>query len=82
VILSKEGSLAGQRLNHALTLELGIRLSDGVSVEAQFFRKRPDRGQCLARLQCSRRRGGPDLIDQLEIGRFAGLEVDLKEQAE
>jgi hypothetical protein len=80
VVLFQETSLAGQRLDHTQAFQFGIGLRDRITVEVKLFRERPDGGERLAWPQCPRCRRNLNLIDQLEIGRFSGLEIDLKKQ--
>lgn len=49
VVLLQEASFAGQGLDYAEAFEFGIGFSDGIAVEAKFFRQRPDGGERLAR---------------------------------
>jgi hypothetical protein len=80
MVLLQEASFASQRLDHAQTLQFRVRLRDGVAVQPQLFRQRPDGRERLARLQRAGRSGSLNLIDKLEIDRLAGLEIDLKQQ--
>ena len=79
VVRADEAALAGDRLDDALALELGVGLGDRVAIDAQLFGERPDRGQRVARLDGARCRGGLHLVDDLQVDRLAGLEV--QEQA-
>ena len=56
VLLADEAALAGDGLDDALVLELGVGLGDGVAVDAQVFGQRADAGQRLARSQRAGRR--------------------------
>src|SRR5262245_57561336 len=70
-----ETALAGDGLDDALALELGVGLGDGIAIDAQLFGERPDRRQRVARLHRARRRGRFDLVDDLEIHGNAGFEI-------
>jgi len=69
-----------QRFDYTEAFQLGIRFGDRVAVEMKFFRQRPDGRERLARLQCARCGSSLSLVDELEIDRHAGLEIDLKPQ--
>ena len=62
-----EGAGAMAQLDHALVLELAVGLGDGVRVDHELLRQRPDARQLLARPQ----RAGFDavlhLLHQLEV---------------
>ena len=75
----EETTLARDGFDNAEVFQLGIRLSDRVSIHAQFLRQRPDARQCFSQFQCARCRSGLDLIDHLQINGLAGFEIDLDE---
>ena len=66
-------------LDDALTLELSVGLGDGIAVDAQFLGQRTEGRQGIAGAQPARGGREPDLIGQLEVDRFPGLEIDLKD---
>ena len=77
-VLFEEAAFAGEGLDDALALEFGVCFGDGIAIDAQFLRQRPDGRERLARTERPGRGGVADLIHQLKINRLAGLEIDLK----
>src|SRR5262245_55105151 len=71
-----EAALAGVCLDDTLGLELRVGLGDGVAVDAQLFGERPDRRQALAGAHRTGGRRGLYLVSELQVNRFARLEVD------
>src|SRR3954469_19781432 len=75
---ANEAALAGQRLDDALVLELGVGPRYRVAIDAKFFRQRPDRWQRLTGMDRAGGRRGFDLVDELEIDRLAGFETEIE----
>ena len=48
MVLLEKAALAGDGFNHALALQFGVSLGDGVAVQPQFFGEGADGGQRLA----------------------------------
>ena len=78
VIFLEKASFAGDGFNHAQALQLGVGLGDGVAVDAQFLGQRTNGRERVSRPQSPGSGGITDLIDQLEINRFAGFKIELK----
>ena len=77
-LVADEAALAGDGLDDALALELGVGLGDGVAVDAQLLGQRPDAGKRLARLHRAGRGGDLHLVHELQVDGLAGLEVELE----
>ena len=74
-----EGAGAVAQLDHAFVFELAVGLGDGVGIDHELLRQRPDARQLFARPQ----RAGFDavlhLLHQLEVDRHAGRGVGPKQ---
>src|SRR3989442_5269678 len=74
-------ALARNGFDAPLALQFGVGLGHCIAIDAQLLRQRAEGGKRLAFPQDARRRRVPDLVNQLEIDRFAGLEIDLEDHS-
>src|SRR5215831_18717683 len=79
VVLLQKAAFARDGLDYALAFQFSVRLGDGISVHAQLLGQWTNGRQWFTGTQPARRRGVTHLIDQLQINRFARLEIDLKQ---
>lgn len=77
----EKAPLSSDGFDDAQALQLGISLGDGIAIDAQFLGQRSNGRERVAMPQSAGRGGITDLIDQLEINRFARLEIDTKDHA-
>src|SRR5262249_10393021 len=77
-----EAALSGERLDHALALQLRVRFCDRVAIDAELFGEGADARQRIARSYGTRRRGRLDLIDELQVDGFRRLEVEVKQHGQ
>src|SRR5262252_2347964 len=73
-----ERSGAVAEFDHALVLELAIRLCDGVRVDDELFGEGTDTGELLARAQSASFDGVLHLLHQLEVDRHAERRIGTK----
>ena len=78
VIFLEKAAFSGDGFNHAQAFQLGVSLGHGVAVDAQFLGQRTNGRERVSRTQGPGSGRITDLIDQLEINRFAGLKIDVK----
>ena len=78
VVLFQKTAFAGNGFDDALAFEFRVGFGDGIAIDAQFLGQRADGRQRFAGAQFSRGRGVADLVGQLEVNRFARLEINLK----
>ena len=77
-VLLQKAALAGGGFDDAQAFQLGVSFGDGVAVDAQFLGQRTDGREGVPRPQGAGSGGITDLINQLEINRFAGLKINVK----
>ena len=66
-----ERARAVPQLDHALVLELAVRLGDRVGIDHELLRERPDAGQLVARPQRAGFDGVLHLLHQLQVDGHA-----------
>ena len=79
IIFTEEAAFAGDRFDDALFLEFGIGLGDGVAVDAELFGDGADGWEGFAGPEGAGGGGGFELIDELEVDRFAGSEIEVED---
>jgi hypothetical protein len=77
-VLLEKAALPGDSFDDAQALQLGVSLGDGIAIDTQFLGQRTDGRERISRPQGPGSGGITDLINQLEINRFAGLKIDAK----
>ena len=78
-ILLEKAPFSGNGFDDSQAFQLGVSFGHGIAIDAQFLGQRSNGGQGIAVAQCARSGGITDLIDQLEINRFARLKIDAKD---
>lgn len=78
LVFLEKAAFAGDGFDDSQALQLGVSLGNGVAIDAQFLGQRADGGERVARAQGPGGGGITDLINQLEVNRFAGLKIDVK----
>src|SRR5258708_712522 len=81
MIFFEETAASGKSFDDAEAFQFGIGFGDGVAVDAKLFRQRTDGGERFAGAEGAGSSGGLDLLDQLQVDREAGLEIDLQQHA-
>src|SRR5581483_603839 len=80
VVFLEKAAAAGGGFDDAEAFELGVGLGEGVAVDMEFLGQLADGGERFAWLEGAGGGGIADLIDNLEVNRHAGLEIELEEQ--
>ncbi len=80
-IVLEKAPFPGDGFDDAQPLQLGIGFGDGIAIHAQFLGQRSNGRERIAMSQSPGSGGITDLIDQLEINRFAGFKIDAKDHA-
>ena len=78
-ILLEKAAFSGDGFDDSPAFQLGVSLGHGIAIDAQFFGQWSDGGQRIAVAQRTRGSGVTDLVNQLEINRFARLKIDAKD---
>ena len=79
LVFLEKTSFSGDGFDDAQALQLRVSLGHGVTIDAQLLGQRTNGRERFPRPQGPGRGGVTDLIDQLEINRFAGLEINVKQ---
>src|SRR5258708_21043880 len=81
MIFFEETAASGKSFDDAEAFQFGISFGDGVAVDAKLFCKRSDGPERFTGAECAGSSGGLDLLDQLQVDREAGFEIDLQQHA-
>src|SRR5204863_3158333 len=69
---------AGSAVHEALALELAVRLQHGIWVDRQFLDDLPGGRKAVARSEHFVAHGVLDLLDELQVGRYARPRVEVE----